>query len=199
MQVSGGRGALTGWLLNRPALQFDSVLANRLQTACARRATTMFVLLAAVPVGAFVAWSVWTIIAPPGSSDYWFIFSPDPGVLWTALLMLLLLGWPVVQRLLFLAVRSALPLPGVPFDERQRLVAMRAEVVARRLTLLAMGGAGVAGMAMILIGAAGSSVNLAPLFAWVFSTLFVCAANAHFLVLGWTLSGDDDAEAEDRE
>src|SRR5690606_2642301 len=96
---------------------------------------------------------------------------------------------------LFLSVRSALRLPGAPFDERQQLVAMRAEVTARRLTLLAMGTAGVFGLIAIMI-ATGSTLNLVPLFAWFYATLFVCAANAPFLVLAWTLRGDDPDDAE---
>ena len=185
-----------GWLLNRPWLRFDSVLANRLQSTGARRLTVMLVLLASIAAGAFVAWGAWSEIAEPGDGSYW-IFPRQFGFAGMALLILYsLLAWPVIQRLLFLSVRSTLRLPGAPFDERQQLVAMGAEVAARRLTLLAMGAAGAVGAIVILIGTRTSTLNLVPAYAGLFATLFVCAANSHLMVLAWTLRDDDPEDAE---
>jgi hypothetical protein len=190
MMTTRRTGGLAGLVLNRPAMQFDSALADRLQSRSARRTVGVLFILAMILAGAFPAWTVWTELARPGDGFYLGILPQRAGLVWAFCLFLWLVGWPVAQRLVFLSIRDALPLPGAPFDERQQLVALRAQAQARCVGVWAMVAAFLIGLAMIFVASSdriGLHPNVTPLYVWVGATLMFWTMSAHNLILAWTL------------
>lgn len=191
--------SLAGLVLNRPFMQFDSAFADRLQSRAARRGLAVAFTLAMALAGAFPAWTVWTELARPGDG-YYLMLPPRAGLVWALCLFLWIAGWPVAHRLVYLSIRDALPVPGAPFDERQRLVSLRAQAQGRCLAVGAMWITFLIGLVMVLVANSdrlGLYPNLVPLFVWIAASIFLWATSAHHLILAWTLPDAADGDEED--
>lgn len=180
-------------VLNWPTMRFNSRFADRLQTRRARRMIAALYLAGMAGVGGFVAWIAAMFLPQAGSAQP----QAFPAVFWVLSVIGLGFGLPLVQRLLFLSIRGALPLESATFDERQQQLLLAAEATARRLTLIAMGVAFLAGFYMLLAATSAWPYST-PLYAGAGITLFAWAASAHHLVLAWRLQDDREEGDEAR-
>jgi hypothetical protein len=195
---------LAGWVLKRGFLQFDSRFADTLQRRTARRALAVGSLLFLVILGLPPAWMIWTALSVMdgvGLSDgaRWHLIFPASGPYWlvyaAATLLIYFFLAPIWERMLYLAVRFAIPVPGYTFDEHQQAVMAHARVAAQPFVLAAMIVAMVLGTGMTAAASAGWSTSV-PLYVWVCATIGLSATSTPLLLLAWRLPDDTLTEIE---
>jgi hypothetical protein len=195
---------LARWVLKRRFLQFDSGFADSLQRRTARRSLAVGSLLFLVILGLPPAWLIWTALSAMdgvGLSDgsRWHLIFPASGPYWlayaAAAFLLYFFFVPIWERVLYLAVRFAIPVPGYTFDEHQQSVLVHARVAAQPFVLAAMILAMTLGTGMIAAASAGWPTSV-PLYAWVCVTSGLSATSAPLLLLVWRLPDDTLTEIE---
>lgn len=174
---------------------FDGRLADRMQNRSARRAAAILYVLLLVVFGSLMGWAVWLFVSP-ADGGMALIFPANGNLALVFLSLVVGIIAPVIERVLVMAIRSAIPLAGEPFDERQQQVYAKAQIDARRFVLSAMAVAMVTGLYMLLAMANGTAPYSIPLYAWICATLFLVARAAHHVVLAWQLPDEISEDVE---
>ena len=111
---------------------FDGRLADRMQNRPARRAAAILYVLLLIVLGSLMGWVVWLLMSP-ADGGMALIFPANGNLALVFLSLMVGIIAPVIERVLVMAIRSAVPLAGEPFDERQRQACVSRGVLHPRI------------------------------------------------------------------
>jgi hypothetical protein len=163
---------------------FKSSFTDRLQRRTARRSLAGLYLIGACGMGFLIHF----LLAQP-TSGLIEIASGIGALYFIAGGLLFALLGAMLDTLLMLVIRPAMPVPGQPYDERQQMLSLKAHSSARYVVLALM-------LAAVLTGLMDFS---RAAYAAIGATLFALAMMAPHLVLAWQLPNQitDDEDMED--